>query len=507
MRRIITLLLVLVMVFSLIACGKKPADSANGTNPTDEVTVPKITAPIREDVSNVEVETLKPSGNVADSNDEYINPEKFGGKTLQIYGISSDMYEDIENMEGQHTFLWMMRAAADEWAALNNVTLSYEGEFNGNAVLGAINAGDRPDLVLFTTNKFVSACNMGITRAFTEEEYKTLSDIAGDPHLNACNYKGQSRGIIVPWGGCLWFRYNETMFENYGAKTPMEYYKEGNWTWETMEDCLEAVTKDFNGNGKIDTDDTYGSSSLTAYLSYYSVKEDEKTGLLSPNVESAYYQRFLEMNYKGKTQTLSLAGPKNQHCTLTTTPRPGTHIGDTEWYNYHSMYRENDLGEVIRAVPMPVFSNEDPQRFNVLTSQTTFMMSSCDEVEATFSLLCYIMKVGMRYMSDFSCGLYKCTYEGLRGASDFSKAYLIELAKIVKERGEEFAAIEDWDQELYKKMIADVLKADPITNRDYSIKKNIPKTDTLPPASATPLILEAQKAYMAQYNSLYINTD
>jgi hypothetical protein len=54
---------------------------------------------------------MKPAEGVPDSNDEYVNPEKFGGKTLQIYGCSSITYDDIENMEGEGTFIWMMRAA------------------------------------------------------------------------------------------------------------------------------------------------------------------------------------------------------------------------------------------------------------------------------------------------------------------------------------------------------------------------------------------------------------
>ena len=504
MKRILALLLVLCMALSLIACGKKPADN-EGTKPgaNNGPTAPKETVPIREDINDVTVDTMKPAEGVPDSNDEYVNPEKFGGKTLQIYGCSSITYDDIENMEGEGTFVWMMRAAIADWAALNNVTISYEGGYNPSTILGAINSGDKPDLLLMN-QEIPGAANLGIADKFSDDEKKAIADIIGEPLLNACNYKGASHGLILPWSGATWVRYNETMFENYGVKSPIDYYKEGNWTWETMEDCFESVTKDFEGNGKIDKSDTYGCSTLIMMMEPYQYEEKEDGTLVSLIETSEYFRRYAEMRYKGVKETLSLAGPSNQRCTIVTTPRPATHIGDVEWYNFKHMYRFNDIGEKIKTAPLPVFSLDDPQRFTILTQQSLSIMSSCDEREATMSLICYMMKVGMRYMSDFSCGLYKCTYEPMRGACDYSKDYLARLAEIIQERRAEFAELEDWDQETYEKMVADMLKSDTIVRRRYTGKQNLSsKLSELPPASSLPLAAASQKAWLDKYNSLY----
>ena len=509
MKRLFALLLALVMLFGLIACGKKPADNADGTKPSADngPTVPKVTTPIREDVGNVEVDTMKPTAGVPDSNDEFINPEKFGGKTLQIYGLSSITYDDIENMEGQGNFLWMMRAAADDWAALNNVTLSYEGDYNASTILGAINSGENPDLLMFN-QEIPGAANMGIAKSFSDEQYKAISDIIGTSLLDCMKYKGKSTGILLPWSGATWFCYNESLFESYGAKTPLEYYKEGNWTWETMEDCWESVTKDFDGNGKIDKTDTYGNSTTLAWIKPYQYEEKEDGTLVSVIETSKYFRTYAEMAYRGHKETLSLAAPGNgnQRCYISTTPRPGTHVGDAEWYNFQHLLKENDVGEVIRTIPMPVYSLEDPQRYTTLTQQSMSMMSSCDEEEATMALICYMMKVGMRYMSDFSCGLYKCTYEGIRGASEFSKGYLIRLAEIIEERRAEFAELEGWDQELYEKMVSDVLKAETIVRRRYTGDESLAdELNTMPPASALPIAAAKQNAWISKYNSLYVN--
>ncbi len=509
MKRLLAMLLALVMVFSLIACGK-PADT-DGTKPSQNAgnNEPKQTTPLREDIENINPEILQkdPENVVPDSNDEYINPEKFGGKELQIYGLSSIVYDDVENMNGIGNFLWMMRAAADEWAELNNVTLSYEGDYNASTILGAINSGDRPDLLMLCTQN-PNSSNMGITKAFSQEQYDQIAKICGKQYLDMMNYKGECHGFVYPWSGCTWFRYNETMFQNYGAKTPLEYYLEGNWTWETMEDCFEAVTKDIDGNGKIDKSDTYGCGTLV-YLSYpYYLSEDAETGKLTCTVETnEQFRTYAEMVYRGARETLSTAGPSNLSCKITTTPRPGTHLGDTEWYNFHSMYQVNDLGEVIRAIPVPVYSKENPVRWTQFTEHVMSMMATCDEEEATMALICYILKVGMRtWMSDYSCGLYKCTYEGLRGASEYSKAYLERFNEGLEERRAEFAEVPDWDQETFVKMVDEVLTAQAYVQKRYTGMTfgYGDSISTMPPASSLPIIAAAKNSWISKYNSLYI---
>ena len=518
MKRLFALLLVFCMMFSLIACkssgsttdGGKKADgsstnSGDGSSADAGETKPKETAPLREDIGDIKVETMQPETDVADSNDEFVNPEKFGGKTLQIYGVSSIVYDDIDNMDGQGNFLWMMRAAADDWAALNNVTLSYEGDYNANTILGAINSGERPDLLMMN-QEIPGAANMGIAKAFTEEEYNAIADIIGKPLLDCMMYKNECYGLLLPWSGATWLQYNETLFEDYGAKTPLEYYLEGNWTWDTMEKCFESVTKDFDGNGKIDKTDTYGNSTMIYMGKPYQYEEQADGKLVSLVETSKYFRRYAEILYKGHKETLALAAPGNgnQKCYITTTPRPGTHFGDSEWYNFKHLLKYNDAGEVIRAIPMPVFSLDDPQRYTILTQQSMSMMSSCDEPEATLSLICYMMKVGMRYMSEFSCGLYECSYEGMRGASEYSKAYLNRLDEIINERRAEFLDLDIWDQELYEQMVNDVLKADTIVRRRYTGDENLgSELSTMPPASSLPIVAQKQMAWINKYNSLY----
>ena len=77
-------------------------------------------------------------------------------------------------------------------------------------------------------------------RELTEDEYNELAAICGNKYLDIFSYKGDSYGVNYPWSGNTVFYYNKTMFEEYGVKTPTEYYMEGNWNWDT---CLEIAQK------------------------------------------------------------------------------------------------------------------------------------------------------------------------------------------------------------------------------------------------------------------------
>jgi hypothetical protein len=112
----------------------------------------------------------------------------------------------------------------------------------------------------------------------------------------------------------------------------------------------------------------------------------------------------------------------------------------------------------------------------------------------------------MRYMADFSCGLYECSYEGMRGSSEMSKAFLTRLAELIEERRAQFAEVPDWDQKVYAQMVEDVLTAPGYVQKRYSGETQISdKIKELPPASSIPLLAQSQKAWITKYNSLYAN--
>ncbi|MHC1693908.1 MAG: hypothetical protein AB9835_01235 [Eubacteriales bacterium] len=64
--------------------------------------------------------------------------------------------------------------------------------------------------------------------------------------------------------------FNKKIVEDYDLQSPYELVTSGNWTLETMGQMVKEVSKDINGDGKMDKDDMYGflyqRDTLTAFL-------------------------------------------------------------------------------------------------------------------------------------------------------------------------------------------------------------------------------------------------
>ena len=555
MKKIVALLLVICMVFGLVACKKKPVETPDGTTGSQAATQGGSnnnqggsdnnqggsenndattgtegnsgnggssdsgssdsgnanlggggdmgggiigTGYTGGTLSNEGGSGLGGSGNAEiTSNDDLINPA-FAGKTLQVYGFSGAQYDYIEDM-GKGNYIWMVRAAIDEWAALNKVNIVFEGDYDQNTLLGAINSGAKPD-VLLDCSDFPVTANMGIVRALTDAEYKQLADTCGNLYLDMVSFKGKSYGFNMPWAGNTLFYYNKTMFEDYGVKTPKEYYKEGNWTWETLEECLNAITKDLDGDGAMDT---YGSGTLGSLFSPYRFIE-AADGSLSHTYGSEKHLRYLELTYAGEVSGMFGA---YSDCTIATSPRPGTHLGDAEWYNFEHLNQTLVNGDVVETIFPPTYDGTTNGVRMQYTPAYMSIFTTCDEPEAALSLMTYILRVGMRYMSEYSCGLYGCNYEGIRGVTEYSLGWRTNFQAICEERKENFDALgEDWDQEVWDKMYADIMKCDGYISISYpGDTAAVPDTEGLPPASALPIIKDAGDSFCEHFNSMYLN--
>ncbi len=508
MKKLIALLLVICMVVSLGAC-KKPAQEPGGsqsggsTGQTDRSTAgtePAVTPTEGTKPATTPTEATGTTGVSIPDNSNLINPEKFGGKKLQIYGYSSEVYNDLNNMDnsqGSH-YIWMVRAAVDEWATLNNVEIEYVGGYDPTAIQNDILKGGKPDLLLYCNDFPIPVLN-GITRAFTQEEYNALANTCGTYYLDMLKYKGQSYGVAAPWASGRLFYYNKTLFEKYGVKSPAEYFMEGNWNWDTYEKCVTDMLRDEDGDGLIDT---YGSGSTILLCPEIYVRQFDENGKLTSLVRnSEAYKRYLALYH---TIYEKKAEGKYMPAYVTVTPRPATSIGDGEWYDFAQIHRVLENGDVIKAIPLPKYTN-DSESFYLHDTVYSAILSSCDEPEATLSLIHYILRVGMRYISDYSLALYKCNYEGIRGASEYSAAWKEKFAAIVAQRQAEFDELTDWDQELHQSAMNYILDADVhyINNRYPVMGIDHTQLYKLPPDSALDIIATREEAWIQRYYELY----
>ena len=100
------------------------------------------------------------------------------------------------------------------------------------------------------------------------------------------HYVGCPNGM---WSTMIW--YNKALFHKYGVKTPMEHYKENNWTWDTFVDTARKMT----------TGNVVGFSTDSIDTLLRSQKNDlvrkNADGTLSSNMKSSEVSAALQTTY------------------------------------------------------------------------------------------------------------------------------------------------------------------------------------------------------------------
>ncbi len=491
MKKLIALLLVICMVVSLGAC-KKPAQEPGGSQAGGSTGLTDGSAAGTES-ADTSTETIGVPILPITDNSDLINPEKFGGKKLEIYGYAYSPYIDIENMDGSAG--WMIRAAVDEWAQLNNVEIEFEGNYDLSVILGDMGAGGKPDLLLYC-DKIPLPELTHIVRHFSEAEYKELARTCDPTYLDLTKHQRHIYGVQHPWAGGKMLQYNKTLFEKNGIKSPGEYFMEDNWNWDTFETCMTEISK---------VPGVYPTANLKALIPEFYYRELDEDGFLSSTAEeSKEFARFMEIYNNLK----DVCPEQEINWESTASGQPATAFENVSWYDYADMHQVLENGDVIEAVPVPKFSNDSVSFYNHDTAYSA-ILSSCDEPEAALALLNYILRVGMRYMSDYSLGLYKCNYEGIRGATAYSQAWKNKITDMIAQRQAEFDKLTDWDHERYLKTQTYILGAErqfPTCKYPGEWAVNPRPADpnlTIPPTSVEYFII-LEKAWIEVYNELYV---
>lgn len=280
---------------------------------------------------------------------------------------------------------------------------------------------------------------------------------------------------------------------------------EDNWTWTTFKKCMDEMSKDLDGDGKLDT---IGFPEDSARW-IYGFAEDENGKLYSTMDEQITYE-FLEMLYEYKVQKKTIVG-RNNIWSNVTYPMVAMQYSDCEPYNFEHLYKYIKNGDLIEGLPMPRYdgsadSDTDAAGFRNLTQSTASILTSCDEREAATDLLCFILQCGYKYLEDFSLGYLETEYEGILGLTEYSKEWKTRFEKICQQRAEDFEEI-PFEEDFFEKMW------ESFDGMKWTISKNYTgvirlsdykEVGTMPPASAIAAIKAKLEASLNKYNDLYI---
>ena len=126
----------------------------------------------------------------------------------------------------------------------------YPPDVQEKMYLTTIAAGKGPDIISVHAGNFprVAVRNLAVPL----NDYIDLNDPIFDKSVSDIyTWKGKVYSVnysIMP----TYILYNKTMFDDAGLKTPLEYYQEGNWNFDTFKEVAKQLTDDTDKNGDID---------------------------------------------------------------------------------------------------------------------------------------------------------------------------------------------------------------------------------------------------------------
>lgn len=300
-KKLISVLLVLVLVLSFGACGKKSNTETSG-DVTPTPTEAEATPTEAEATPTEAVATPTESADI-DMDAKYPALD-MGGRTIKV-GIWWDMFytskdtkiEDDPNLINAETAqmkLDNVRRIEEKYnVKIEFVNLGWDGTIS--SINTSIMAGTPECDIYLTDLQFgVPAVINGLAQdlskiaskdsdLFTDQKIVKPLEAMGGTYL----FSEQS----LPQNG-IFLGYNATMLSELGLEDPQELYDKGEWTWDKFAELAKAGTKDSNGDGTVDV---YG---------YGGVFTDFVNGLNMNNGGGFAIEKTEGLSSKSTTETL-----------------------------------------------------------------------------------------------------------------------------------------------------------------------------------------------------------
>ncbi len=236
MKKILALLLALAMLLTVVACGSQGDEGGETPTPDAEPTSAEL--------------DLTEGGKWMDfrgANDDL-------NLRLPAYELSSRDITILNHYEMEQPDATKDSIIRDVYN-LNYTTVTVDNGQKVSKLLSMIMGGSAPDIAMISfTPALVSE---GYAAAWDDYIDFSVGIWAGlEKSLNNISMNGKHYFIdsgAARHGSIVWV--NTELFEEMNVKSPVEYYAEGNWTWDTMRECALNMTVDADSDG---TPEIYG---------------------------------------------------------------------------------------------------------------------------------------------------------------------------------------------------------------------------------------------------------
>lgn len=242
-RKLVSALLVAAMSVSLLAgCGEAGAPVAESTGNTN----------VTEETANSNEATATEGAAAEEVAAGYVYPETLDNADLVIVWDTTEDAWNATLAENPDAFnlVWTTKKAFEEKYGGNVEVIGVGWGDQMSQVIDMVNAGETCDLAQAHDQNFPIYGAKNIVQDISQ--YIDLNDgFWYDSVTNAFTFGGVHYAAGADAAPVV-ISYNKTLFDEYGVKTPMEYFEEGNWTWDTFREVALNMTGDTDGDGELD---------------------------------------------------------------------------------------------------------------------------------------------------------------------------------------------------------------------------------------------------------------
>lgn len=420
-RRLLAAALTLTMLGGVLAgCGDEGAPSRENSENS-----------VQTEESSVETQMSSESQEPEQSKADAVPEKPYKGMHFVVM-IRDDMesrYGKDANAEFQNTHYQTIYHALNEWCLENEATWEQFATQDVNALVAAVASGNGPD-IYFHYGQFPLLPNLGLAQPITEY-YDYLADKYGAQYLDVKEYKGEIYGVQLPFNGYGSLVYPRDVLEQYGIKTPREYFMEGTWTWDALRQVANELTKDLDGDGEYDMHGVDTNYIHRFEVPFQRVNEDGTlTSLLDTEKNRYFYQMLYEEHTLSQAFTHGNAGGKTQMAiqAQVVLTDPSTVVWEDE-----------ASGHIKEAVPLPAYEEGEAVSINLFDCM---IPSSAQNLDASVSMLDYLLEC--------SCEVAfpdRYDFVGLRGTTEESATYLAQAKAAYEERINKTKALPEYDPE------------------------------------------------------------